>query len=435
MVALLSRNSIRSCPYEDMRRTKADLLRAAKRHLVVALLFPVICMLQGCVACNNDFGFIDKSGKLVVDLDRYLDADYLNLAALVAPHPRSDRIAESVWDYSCGMAPISFHPDDRGGFLDGSGKLVGEFGAVGEFSEGLAAVITKGHSRDSRRSWGYVDSSCKLVIPASFDRAKEFSQGLAAVCIDEKWGYINKTGRVVIKPIFDEAEKFSEGLATVALHDKTGCIDRTGKFVLEPIFDEVYATSEGVTVARKTASQNASSRIDQSYFDEHGHLLFTKTINALQLKYMVMEHGCPSIKLGNNGFRDLGVRDNPSFSDGLAVLQVGPKYGYMDKSGSVVIAPQYDYAFPFSDGMAAVYQDDNGGRIAFIDKRGHQITPYNFTYALPFSEGFAVVRENEGWPYTCRFIDKTGKYVFDTYSWARSFKEGKANIGLPTTYL
>jgi hypothetical protein len=418
-----------------MRCTKADLLRAAKRRLVVALLFPVICMLQGCVACNNDLGFIDKSGKLVVNLDRYLDADYLNLAALVAPHSRPDRIAESIGDYSCGMAPISFHQDDRCGFLDGSGKLVGEFGAVGEFSEGLAPVVTKEHSRDYRPSWGYVDTSCKLVIPATFDSVQEFSQGLAAVRVDEKWGYINKTGKFVIKPIFDGAEKFSGGLAAVTLRDKTGCIDRSGKFFLEPIFDKVYATSEGVTVARKTAPQNAASGTDQSYFDEHGHLLFTKTISAPQLKYMVMDHGCPSIKLGSNGFRDLGVRDSPSFCDGLAVLQVGPKYGYMDKSERVVIAPQYDYAFPFSDGMAAVYQDDNGGRIAFIDKRGHQITPYKFTYALPFSEGFAVVRENEGWPYKCRFIDKTGKYVFETYSWARSFKEGKASVGLPTSYL
>jgi WG containing repeat len=40
------------------------------------------------------------------------------------------------------------------------------------------------------------------VIPAQFNKAKNFSEGLSAVKIDDKWGYINQTGKVVIQPQF-----------------------------------------------------------------------------------------------------------------------------------------------------------------------------------------------------------------------------------------
>ena len=43
-----------------------------------------------------------------------------------------------------------------------------------------------------------------------------------------------------------------------------------------------------------------------------------------------------------------------SFSQGLAAVRVGGKYGYMDKQGRLVIAAQYSFARPFQDGMAHV---------------------------------------------------------------------------------
>jgi WG containing repeat len=41
-----------------------------------------------------------------------------------------------------------------------------------------------------------------------------------------------------------------------------------------------------------------------------------------------------------------------------AVWVVGGRYGYIDKSGKMVIPPQYVMADNFSEGLAAVESDD-----------------------------------------------------------------------------
>ena len=62
------------------------------------------------------------------------------------------------------------------GFIDKSGKVVIElqFDDAGYFSEGLARVEKDG-------KWGFIDKSGKVVIEPQFDDAEDFSEGLAKV--------------------------------------------------------------------------------------------------------------------------------------------------------------------------------------------------------------------------------------------------------------
>ncbi len=52
-----------------------------------------------------------------------------------------------------------------------------------------------------------------------------------------------------------------------------------------------------------------------------------------------------------------------SFSEGRAVIQLGGKYGYIDRTGATVIPADYDEALEFLDGLAAVRQGDKWGAI------------------------------------------------------------------------
>ena len=63
--------------------------------------------------------------------------------------------------------------------------------------------------------WGYIDPTGKVIIEPAFQQAEAFSQGLAAVRINDRWGYINTLGKTAIKPQYDAAEPFSDGLAAV----------------------------------------------------------------------------------------------------------------------------------------------------------------------------------------------------------------------------
>jgi len=54
----------------------------------------------------------------------------------------------------------------------------------------------------------------------------------------------------------------------------------------------------------------------------------------------------------------------------LFPVRVGGKNGYIDKTGKILIKPQFDYAWPFFEGLAVV---KIGDRLGYIDKTGEFI--------------------------------------------------------------
>lgn len=100
------------------------------------------------------------------------------------------------------------------GFIDESGKLVVNpaFEAAQDFSEGLAAVCvglgcysgTK-HEKEETK-WGFIDKSGAMVILPQFAYVTPFKEGLAMVCIGGvvlgkgKCGFIDKTASTSLIP-------------------------------------------------------------------------------------------------------------------------------------------------------------------------------------------------------------------------------------------
>lgn len=179
----------------------------------------------------------------------------------------------------------------------------------------------------------FVDRSGKVRFKHPVYSPGNFSEGLASVRVGDLYGYINKNGNFCLRPQFLEAGEFHEGLAAVR---------------------------RSVEEARDTASLVCQA--DWGFIDKNGKMAFAAN--------------------------DYRIDSDSWFSDGLAVVSVGDRCGYVDKSGRLAIKPLFEWAGPFCDGLAAV---KIGLRYGFINKAGKLVIEPQFNLAGNFSDGLAPV--------------------------------------------
>lgn len=120
-----------------------------------------------------------------------------------------------------------------------------------------------------------------------------------------------------------------------------------------------------------------------------------------------------------------------NFINGLARVEKDGKYGYIDKTGKLVIPLEYDWAGNFSDGLAVVYKNDADGNRKYgnIDTTG-TVVPLDYDYVGPFSDGLArVQKQDTDGNYKNGYIDRTGAVVIPLeYDSAEDFSDGLARV-------
>ena len=77
----------------------------------------------------------------------------------------------------------------------------------------------------------------------------------------------------------------------------------------------------------------------------------------------------------------------------LIPYRKGDKWGYSDNSRSIKIAPKYEDAQWFSEGLAAV---KIGGKWGYINKSGQMVIPAKYTVAKSFRKGYLAKPGKEG---------------------------------------
>lgn len=184
-----------------------------------------------------------------------------------------------------------------------------------------------------------------------------------------KVGYMDRFGEIRIPPKFSYGDYFTGGRAIASLPEdkgKLGIIDESGESVSKSRFDVVKRFSEGLAPA---------------------------------------------------GFGSYG----PGWAGNL-------KWGFVDKNGVFRIEPQFKDTLGFSEGLAAVENQDR--KWGFIDKSGKVVIPFRYEYVVSFSQGLACVLVDGYFG----FINKSGKMVITPrYSTPSRFREGLAHVAIGKT--
>ncbi len=324
---------------------------------------------------------------------------------------------------SFGQTPskdlLPIEVDDKFGFIDKKGTLVIEpqYAWASDFSEGVAVVRMSESDEEYAGKYGYIDSIGKMVIPPMFDAASDFMQGWARVkqgegnfiyidktgkmpvaatffecynvlCFpipvretpNSKAGYINRKGEYVIEAKFDMARPFVDGYAVVTVGEKRGYINLKGEFIIPPQFYRADYFQNGL--AKVIVKDEQTGEKKEGYINKKG-------------EFVVLPSFC--------------VGCAKDFSDGLAAVSTadsGGKWGFIDTNGKMVIAPQFEKATIFSEGLAKVQLN---GKYGFIDKSGNWVIKPKYDNVSDFNNGIAsIYMKNERMGY----IDKNENFVW-----------------------
>lgn len=201
----------------------------------------------------------------IQDISQNVKIGYFNTKGEVAIEPKEAEMSlfsGYSYDYNFynGLALYRNPQNYKFGFIDTTGKLV--IDTIYDWAEpftGKLAPVTKGNK------YGYINTSGTLVVPYKFVFAENFSDGLAAVYNGSTWGYIDETRNYVIPSKFGSyeghdgeeiANPFIDGYAAVYLgkgqalnsdiyKGQFALIDKTGTILNGQKYDYLRAIPNG----------------------------------------------------------------------------------------------------------------------------------------------------------------------------------------------
>lgn len=222
------------------------------------------------------------------------------------------------------------------------------------------------------------------------------------------YGAVDANGKIIVEPgTYKDAKEFSDGVAW-AKRDSLWCaVDTDGRELFTLNSNDMGGNNPG----------NFQDGLAKIYSKEAGAYGYVDKTGELVIPF---EHNF------NAG----------DFHDGLAVVydSANAYYGYMDKTGKTVIACQYGSAKDFVDGFAAVQM---GNRWTLIDEAGKEVVPQEYSYIIEswpdnISSQAAMVRSNNGGKRS--FVNKSGQIVSGDYDEARAFAGGMAVVKKDNKY-
>lgn len=275
--------------------------------------------------------------------------------------------------------------DGLWGFVNRKGefRLPAVYEKATVFSEGMAWVIKKGNMPSAINEKGDV----KISLRETTD-VRVFHEGHAAFCANKKhlplWGFLDKNGNETIKAQYRNVKDFRLGLAAVQenVDGLWGYINLKGDLIIPHQYQEAYSFHDKGTALVKS---------DGKYLviDRNGAVLQELAYTKATPDDMWT---CVKSEQGWGWCNDKGeVAIMPQFEDirpfgkaDLAPVKIRGKWGYTDRNGKIAIKRQFTEAYPFIEGRAAVkvgimwgFINENG---VFMVNPQYEYIPQDYLY-------------------------------------------------------
>jgi len=377
-------------------------------------LTPNTIWLKG-LSVHSDMEYFSDGMLFVEDAESHLWGYINKKGEMVIPCKYKGRYDQTcAFDHGYAVVTKEVNYKTRYFIIDKSGKetpLPETYTRVSDFKDGRSLVRKMVNYKTSVI---YIDTLGKEIYPGLVRASKEyldddavprdFCDGLSAFFDAEKglWGFYDRSGKLVIEPIYKEVDDFSEGLAAVLVEDKElqkerwGFIDTTGKMVIAPAFKErPYRFSEGyVVVQTANGTYQMIDKTGKPYGGEFNRLCPFKEGYAYarddKRKVLLLDKELQPVP----GFKEdfvMPQRDGLIelvFMDGLSMVGAGNDYrkvggkAAIDPKGIIHIGQGKTNASMrnFFDGLASCYarvKDDGSYVNGFIDKTGAYILAFD----------------------------------------------------------
>jgi hypothetical protein len=170
----------------------------------------------------------------------------------------------------------------------------------------------------------------------------------------------------------EKEEKKAGPLFRVKYNDRWGFIDAKGEIVIKPQFEEVTDFSpEGVAVVRVASNytliDRTGKRLRKPVFDSIWNI-------GRRPANLRVSNRWGYIDKSGKVVIDMPLSFAPHFSSGLIPVEVNGKWGYADAKGEIVVKPEFYRAWPFRNGLGEVWVSPNPNTtVGYIDKAGKYV--------------------------------------------------------------
>lgn len=247
----------------------------------------------------------------------------------------------------------------RGYINTQTGRIIipAQYDRAWNFSEGLAAVVKEGEV-------SFINEQGEQAFPKTFplhyddsqaNYAFMFHRGLCAMITpDHKWGMINARGEWVVKPIYSRIDKPRFGYRIVSNGHHYGLLRSTGETVLPTEYDIIRHSSDGNGFF---IAKNGYAKV----LDKHLNTIVPFAHNGLfTLEYIHNYRSDEEYDMYGNL-----MQHSPEFWR----YDVGEKSGVIDRQGNVIIPAIYYMVRMVDENLFEVETTYGGDRFLF-DRKG-----------------------------------------------------------------